>query len=272
MKLIIETQRLILRPVTTNDAPEIAKVIFSDPDVVGMLAHNTRDPKDALGAAETWTKVMGVDGNGGIWDDGGLGLFAVAPRFAKDQFAGVAGFYMERNENDRWNGEYFYALGTKWHGQGLMTEAAGAFSEKLKSLPDLGVIYAAYWDMINEASGRLLIKTGLKPKGRVKVTEEYDHKRCQRMFEYDLWRLAETSPGTHQETVAIQVARRAGAFVAEAVVDRNEALAKIGQSLPSGRLSSPALDMFDRAISWPGMAYLEIRGEGEIAMPVNRLG
>ena len=75
--MLIETERLILRPVSLSDTQDIAQVVFSDPNVVGMLAHNTKDPADAYTEARRWTSVMGIDGDGSIWKDGGLGLFAV---------------------------------------------------------------------------------------------------------------------------------------------------------------------------------------------------
>lgn len=267
-RTIIETPRLILRPVTADDTSAIADVIFSDPDVAGMLAHDTRDPEDALKAASKWTSIMGVDGEGGIWNDGGLGLFAVVPRETGDQLAGVAGFYMEKNQNGRWNGEYFYALGTAWHGKGLMSEVADRFGEMLKTMPDLGVIYAWYWDMINEASGRVLRRTGFSPKGRKLVSHEYNTERCHTLFNYDLWRLTQARDGVHREKVAVEIARRAGAFVAEDAITRDEAIANFSMHAPSRQLSPEALAMLDRAIASPGMAYLELRGEEEHGEPV----
>jgi RimJ/RimL family protein N-acetyltransferase len=183
--MIIETNRLILRPLNNNDAQDIAQVIFSDPNVVGMLAHDIRTPESALAEAERWTSVMGIDGGGSIWSEGGMGLFAVVPK-SEQALAGVTVFYMERTEHQRWNGEYFHALGTQWHGRWLMSEAADAVGERLRCLEDLGVIYAGCWDMINEASGRILRRTGLKPEGRKSVVEEHDADRCRMIFEYDL--------------------------------------------------------------------------------------
>ena len=270
--MLIDTRRLRMRPVVADDTAAIAKVIFSDPNVVGMLAHNTRDPDDAYLEAERWTKIMGADGNGGIWDDGGLGLFAVVPKGADESLAGVAGFYMERNENGRWNGEYFYGLGTKWHGKGLMSEAADAFGERLRTLPDLGVIYAGYWDMINEASGRLLIRTGLKPRGRISITKEYSVEKCQGMFEYDLWRLTQTVSEDERKKVLLQAARRAGAFVAENVIGKEDALQKLTAHCSQKSLPPSAISMFERALELPGMAYSEIRSKDETGTPINRLG
>ena len=270
--MLIETERLVLRPVSLSDTQDIAQVVFSDPNVVGMLAHNTKDPADAYAAARRWTSVMGVDGDGRIWNDGGMGLFAIIPKGKKEELAGVAGFYMERNDNRRWNGEYFYALGTIWHGKGLMSEAAAAFAEKLTAMPDLGVIYAGYWDLINEASGRLLIRTGLEPRGRLPVTTEYSVEKCQRMFDYDLWRLEETVSEVDRRQVLIQAARRAGAFVAENVIGKEDALQRMQAHCGFESLPSAAISMFEKALNSPGMAYLEIRGNEEQGKPVNRLG
>ena len=221
--MIIETDRLILRPVINEDAKDIAQVIFSDPEVVGMLAHDIRTTESAIAEAGRWTSIMGIDGNGNIWSDGGMGLFAIIPK-SDQSLVGVTGFYMERDEDQRWNGEYFYALGTRWHGRGLMSEAADALGEKLRSLDDLGVIYAGYWDIINEASGRLLRRTGLKPEGRKSVIDEYGADRCRMIFEYDLWRLSNSAAGDMRDAILPKVARRARAFVVEDIITKDEAL------------------------------------------------
>jgi len=76
----LETNQLLLRPVTLADTTAIADVVFSDPDVVAMLAHNTRLKEDALREAERWISGMGIDGSNSIWEDGGVGLFAVTPK------------------------------------------------------------------------------------------------------------------------------------------------------------------------------------------------
>ena len=266
--MIIETDRLILRPVSKQDTQDIAQVVFSDPGVVGMLAHDIRTQDSAIAEAERWTSIMGIDG--GIWDDGGMGLFAIVLK-SDQALAGVTGFYMERNEHQRWNGEYFYALGTRWHGRGLMSEAADALGERLRSLDDLGVIYAGYWDMINEASGRLLRRTGLKPEGRKSVIEEYGVDRCRMIFEFDLWRLSKAASGDERGSLLVQVARRAGAFVAEDIITKDEALKSLKDRYGSPSLTRDAVTMLEASIKRPGMAYLEIRGAGNTDAPVNRL-
>jgi len=268
--MIIETDQLILRPVSKQDTQDIAQVIFSDPDVVGMLAHDIRTPDSAIAEAERWTSIMGIDGDSGIWNDGGMGLFAILPK-SDQALAGVTGFYMERNEHQRWNGEYFYALGTVWHGRGLMSEAADALGERLRSLDDLGVIYAGYWDMINEASGRLLRRTGLKPEGRKSVIEEYGLDRCRLIFDFDLWRLSNAAPGDVRDSILTQVARRAGAFVAEDIITKDAVLKSLQDSYGSSSLTQDATTMLEASIKRPGMAYLEIRGAGNTDAPVNRL-
>ena len=266
----IETDRLILRPVTTADTQAIADVVFSDPNVAGMLAHNTRRPADAFSEAARWTRIMGLDGDGGIWDDGGIGLFAVTPKESDDVVAGVAGFYMKRNTDRRWDGEYFYALGTPWHGRGLMTEAADVFGDQLKTFRDLGVIYALYWDMINEASGRLLQRTGLVPCGRKPITDEYGPDSCLQMFEDDLWRLAEATDAANRDEVALQAARRAGGFVAEKVINEGTAVQRLTEAYDHAALPAAVTNMFQAAINSPGMAYFEIRREGVTGESENR--
>lgn len=269
--MLIETLRLRLRPLRMADTPAVARTVFGDPQVACMLAHNTADPADAMLAAERWTSKMGEDGGGKIWADGGIGLFAVTPRSDPERLAGIAGFYMEPDSDGIWSGEYFYALGRDWHGQGLMSEAAAEFRRLLETHPGIGVIYGCYWDLINEHSGRILNKSGLLPAGRKPVTKEYPPERCRRIFEYDLWRVsgAKGTPGS--ETTLIQAARRAGAFVAEGVVEPDDALSRLAEA--AGHALPPsATTMFDRAIETPGMAYVEYRRPDVRSAPVNRLG
>ncbi len=267
----LETATSALRPITSSDTHAIAEVVFSDPDVVCMLAHNTKDPQDALEEARRWTAIMGLDGDGGIWDEGGMGLFAILPKDRGDRLAGVAGFYMERSEKGLWNGEYFYALGSEWHGQGLMSEIADLFARRLKAMDNLGIIYGAYWDLINEASGRLLKRTGFESRGRKSVTKEYSVERCERMFEYDLWRLNTSNGAEKRDAVLLQAARRAGAFVAEDVITKDQAIKALTENF-GANLTSDASKMLEVAIAQPGMAYLEIRGPEAEGPPINRLG
>lgn len=256
----IETERLLLRPVDSNDVDEIARVVFGDPAVVGMLAHNTKDPADARTEAERWVGGMGRESK--MWLEGGIGLFAVIPKLGGGALAGVCGFYMKQNESHRWKGEYFYALGSSWHGKGLMSEATDAVREKLRLLPNLEVIYGVYWDMINEASGRILVRAGLRPTGRTLITKEYSPEKCRRMFDYDLWRLGNAQVGPTRKTTLVQAARRAGGFVAEDVVTEADALARLADAY-GARLTGEATKMFDTARTTPGMAYLELKGGGE---------
>lgn len=257
----IETKRLLLRPVDAADVDEIARVVFGDPDVVGMLAHNTKDPADAHDAAEKWVRVMGRKSE--MWSSGGMGLFALIPKDGSGALAGVCGFYMERNERQRWRGEYFYALGSPWHGNGLMSEATDAVKEELRLLPDLEAIYGVYWDMINEASGKILVRTGLRPAGRKPITEEYSPEKCRRMFDYDLWRMGEAQAGPTRGRVLLQAARRAGGFVAEDVMTKPEALGRLADAY-GARLTGEAAEIFEKARTNPGMAYLELRRDRDI--------
>lgn len=257
----IKTNQLLLRPLAIADADAIAEVVFSDPDVVAMLAHNTRLKEDAQLEAKRWTSVMGIDGDNSIWEDGGMGLFAVTPKKQEHEFAGVAGFYMKQNADQLWDGEYFYALGSTWHGKRFMSEVADAFRQKLMSMPNLGTIYACYWDMTNEASGRILQKTGFTPEGRRLLLDEYDEERCQSMFEYDLWRIQNATSQEKRASIAFHAARRAGAFVAENVLERENTINQIIRIYGSLELPKSAVDIFRKAISTPGMANLEFRGK-----------
>ncbi|WP_204114698.1 GNAT family N-acetyltransferase [Shimia biformata] len=255
--MILTTKTLRLRPLRRADTDDIAKVIFSDPEVVATLAHDTRRPGDALKEAAKWTDLMAEDGDRDIWQQGGLGLFAISPLHAPDRIMGAAGFYLDRAPEGVWAGEFFYALGSAFHGQGVMTEAADALTHAFWSLPDAGGVYAVYWDHVNEASGKILRRCGMTETGRRSLRDEYRPDRCRAMFEYDLWRLGQADDMSKPEAVGI-AARRAGAAVAEGILEQEETLAELSKAY-GAPLPLVATALFRMALDEPGMAYLERR-------------
>lgn len=137
-------------------------------------------------------------------------------------------------------------------------------------MDDEGVIYATCRDGIDAASERLLLRTGLRPQVRRPATEEYPPERCRRMFGFDLWRLR-LADGPKRDRVLAQAARRVGAFVAEAVVGREAALAALCDAHGAPPTTeAPAL--FEGALASSALAYLELRGAGGEGGAVKRLG
>lgn len=255
--MILTTKTLRLRPLRRADTDTIASVIFSDPNVVATLAHNTRAPGDALKAAAKWTSLMAEDGDRDVWQQGGLGLFAISPLEAPDRIMGAAGFFLDRAPEGVWAGEFFYALGSAFHGHGVMSEAADALTQAFWSLPDAGGVYAVYWDHVNEASGKILRRCGMTETGRRALKDEYRPERCLSMFDYDLWRLRQADDMEKPEAVGI-ASRRAGAVVAEGLLEQEATLAALTEAY-GAPLPLVATALFRMALEEPGMAYLERR-------------
>ena len=266
----IETDRFLLRPLMTSDTGTLARIVFSDPLVAGNLAHDVRSDTDAAIEAARWTRVMGQDGHGDIWDDGGVGLFAIAAKSDPKTVIGTAGFYMERDVARNWSGEYFYALGRDWHFKGVMSELAPQFRSLLETLPDLALIYGVYWDSTNAASGRILKKSGLTPAGRVPVAHEYPPEKCRRIFAYDVWRVGNARGGVDLPTILHQSCRRAGAFVAEDMLSEAEAVSSLETALASA-LPDKTRAIYQFALDNPGMAYVEYRRPDAVSATISRL-
>lgn len=266
----IETDRFLLRPLLTSDTGTLARIVFSDPLVTGNLAHDVRNEADALKEAARWTREMGHDGDGSIWDDGGVGLFAITAKGEPETVIGTAGFYMERDGARNWSGEYFYALGRNWHFKGVMSELAPQFRILMETLPDIALIYGVYWDSTNKASGRILEKSGLAPAGRVPVAHEYSVEKCRRIFVYDVWRVGNAQGSANLPTILLQSCRRAGAFVAEGMLAEAEAMPALEAALASP-LSEDARTIYQFALDNPGMAYVEYRRPGASPTTVSRL-
>ena len=74
-----------------------------------------------------------------------------------------------------------------------------------------------------------------------------------------------------RDSILYQVARRAGAFVAENILSKDAVLKSLKDCYGSPSLTSDAETMLEESINRPGMAYLKIRGPGNTDAPVNRL-
>ena len=267
----LRSERFRLRPLALADTETIARIIFADPVVTGFLAHDVRTDGDALREAARWTQIMGIDGDGGIWDDGGIGLFAISPQETPTETIGVAGYYMARDDDGAWSGEYFYALGRDWHFKGIMSELSPVFRHTLHKLPDVNLIYGVYWDGVNAASGRILEKSGLAPAGRVAVLDEYPTEKCRAIFDYDMWRTVQAQNTPDFEIILSQSCRRAGAFVVEGIVSNPEARSALTDSA-GGRLPDAAQALLDFGITNPGMAHVEYRGPAYKNSGATKLG
>ena len=257
----LTTERLLLRPVRHSDAAIIERVIFEDPEVVKGLAHDGTDPEIRRSHARNWSG-FGPDGDGEAWRACRTGLYVITDRSgaiaSADRFLGVCGFYLEQ-QSGKWGGELFYALGSKFHGRGIMSEACAAVMARFRSLPDAGSIYAVYWQLLNPASGRILEKLGFEADGTQSLLDEYDAEIASGIRDFELWRLR-TAPAGEQQRVLLEVATKLGHIEAEGISCTEENLAAIEAALGDPRLAhefAPLIrDALQTGRATPGLAML----------------
>lgn len=257
----LSTERLLLRPVRHSDAADIERVIFKDPEVVKGLAHDGTDPEVRRTHARNWSG-FGPDGSGEAWRQCETGLYAItdpggtiAPA---GQLLGVTGFYLEQN-GGKWGGELFYALGSAFHGQGLMSEACAVVMARFRSLPNAGSVYAVYWQLLNPASGKILGKLGFEPDGTQSLLDEYDAEIAAGIRNFELWRL-QNAADDERRRILVEVATKLGHIEAEGISNAAENHAAIEAAIGDPELIDafgPDIEAaLQRGRETPGLAML----------------
>ena len=148
MKIVIETERLILRELTIRDREELAKIL-SDPDSMKFYPAPFSHKK-----VETWIK----------WNIGNYikykhGLWAVILKEG-NVFIGDCGITMQEIE-DKKLPELGYHIKKQYCGKGYATEAAGACIEYAFTELDYDTLYT-YTKHDNIPSLRVAEKNGMK--------------------------------------------------------------------------------------------------------------
>ncbi len=232
MEAAIETRRLTLRLIRRDDAPDVVRTVFEEPETTAMLAHDGSTAEARRAAAERWCG-LGPDGGHAPAATLGLGLFAILDRggaLERDgAFLGVAGLALAQTEG-RWGGELFYALARAHHGKGVMREACAAILARFDATPGAGELFALYWRLLNPASGRLLRRLGFVDAGVRPLRDGYGLEKLLGIRRFELWRL-ETAPGSDARRVLESVAIKLGHLAAEAVLAAGEARAEIDAAL-----------------------------------------
>lgn len=266
----LATDRLALDALTPADAPALAEAVFADAEVARMLAHDVSRPELCRAHARGWCEGLGGEGADALWAGGGLGLWGIRARDAAlapaGRLMGACGFYL-RDEGGVWVGEFFYALGRVFHGQRVMSEAAGAAVGALAALPAPSRVYAVYWDLLNPASGRVLERAGFHPAGRRPLLEEYDADRLRAVAACDVWRLRHALPRDRLR-IAREAGIRAGMIAAEGALEPAAAGAEIaGAAGGEPDAVEAALAGIALGLANPGYALvtLETPGTGSAA-------
>lgn len=146
--LIIETERLLLRPFTSGDLDEFV-VLCADPDVMRYIA--TGEAYSPERAQMRFNSLIEH------WNEHGFGLWAMIEK-AGDEFMGFCGLQFLDDTREI---EVGYRLAKRFWGRGLATEAARASLRF--GFEELGLDrIVAVVQPENTASWRVLEKTGLR--------------------------------------------------------------------------------------------------------------
>lgn len=148
----IETDRLILRPFTLDDAREVQR-LAGDRDIASTTL-NIPHPYEE-GMAEEW-----IGTHQERFDKGELVNFAITHR-QQEYLIGAMGLVIERRFD---RAEIGYWIGKPHWNQGYCTEAAHAMLRYGFEVMGLNRIHAAHFAS-NPASGRVMQKVGMTHEG-----------------------------------------------------------------------------------------------------------
>jgi [ribosomal protein S5]-alanine N-acetyltransferase len=158
----LETARLILRPFTLPDAPDVQRHV-SDRDIAAMTLSIPHPYPD--GGAEQW-----ISNHPAKYSEGNLVSFAIIER-ESGALAGAMGLTPEHGHGEG-RAELGYWIAKPFWGRGYATEAGRAMIAFGFESLGLNKIHAAVFTK-NPASDRVLRKIGMKWEGRLR---EHDFK------------------------------------------------------------------------------------------------
>jgi ribosomal-protein-alanine N-acetyltransferase len=150
----LRTDRLLLRPFTLDDAPEVAR-LAGDRDI-GSTTLNIPHPYPA-GEAERW-----ISSHEEIYAAGREIPFAIAT--AEGVLLGGVGLRIERAHH---HAELGYWIGKPYWGRGYGTEAAAEALRYGFEILRLHRIHAGHFSR-NPTSGRVLLKLGMTHEGHLR--------------------------------------------------------------------------------------------------------
>jgi RimJ/RimL family protein N-acetyltransferase len=151
----LTTDRLILRPYTTADAPCVA-ALMADPDISQNTLHIPYPYETSM--AEAW-----IDTHAGQYATRTGVTFAITLK-EDDTLIGAMGLGIDR-DND--NAELGYWIGKEYWNRGYASEAAAAVVQFGFEVLKLHRIYARYFTR-NPASGRVMAKVGMHFEGTLR--------------------------------------------------------------------------------------------------------
>ena len=164
---MIETDRLLLRPLSLHDAPAVAALFAGDWEAVKQTGRIPYPPDE--GPIRDWLK---------LHEDEHANGFAVLLKPAGG-FVGLVGY-----GGDGETAEVGYAFGRPFWGRGFATEAVAALCARARAR---GLVWVEAFSFVeNPASARVLEKAGFSELGT--VTKSYpDRGGPRRVRHFRLW-------------------------------------------------------------------------------------
>ena len=163
---ILETKRLILRRFRLDDAEDMYRNWASDPEVTRYLTwpcHSS--PEATRGLLEQWAE---------RYADGSVFNWAIEFRAAQQVIGNIAAVKLNEEIG---SAEIGYCLSRRYWGQGIMPEALIAVMRYLFDEAGINRI-AAYHDVNNPKSGRVMEKAGMKYEGTLRQAEKNNQGIC----------------------------------------------------------------------------------------------
>lgn len=149
---ILQTRRLILRPFTLGDAPEVQRLAGA-PEIADTTLNVPHPYEDSM--AEAW-----IGGHAAQFAAGNNVTYAIILRDG-ERLIGCAGLMIEKRHR---RAEIGYWLGVPFWNQGYITEAASALVDYGFHAMGLNKITASHFTR-NPASGRVMEKLGMTREG-----------------------------------------------------------------------------------------------------------
>lgn len=162
----IETERLILRRVTSEDAQAMYRNWASDPEVTKYLTWPTyTDPEDARSILKIWEK---------DYEKADFYLWAIVPGDLGEPIGTIS--VVEMNESAQWL-EIGYCIGRNWWHRGYVSEALKALIAFFFEEVGVGRIQARH-DPRNIHSGAVMRKCGMTCEGILRRADRNNQGIC----------------------------------------------------------------------------------------------
>jgi len=166
----LETERLILRRFTIDDAESMYNNWANDPEVTKYLTWPVHENVEATrGILETWLEnYKKLD----------FYLWAITLKeYGDDPIGSISVVHQEDDVEMVCIG---YCLGQKWWKQGIMSEALAALIQFF--FEEVGVNrIESYFDTNNPNSGKVMQKCGMKYEGILREADRNNQGRCDKV-------------------------------------------------------------------------------------------